>query len=268
MSDIAGVYDADESLRAQRSYGRPEDGLRPVTLTRAVMPHALGSCQVEFGQTKVLCTATIEEGLPGWRQSAHAGWITAEYAMLPCSTSTRSKREIGSRKGRSMEIERLIGRSLRTVCDLKALGEYTVTVDCDVIVADGGTRTAAVTGGWVALFDALSAWVDACKIARLPLIDQVVAVSVGMVSGRVLLDLDYAEDSSAEIDMNLSYTGSNEFIEVQGTGERTPFGRQRLDTLLDYGEKGLRELLRLQDGCVGWSERRAARADEKGNGYE
>ncbi len=246
--------DAEESLRAERSYGRPEDGLRPVTLVRGVMPHALGSCQVEFGATKVLCAATIEEGLPGWRQRAHAGWVTAEYAMLPCSTSTRSRREISKRKGRSMEIERLVGRALRTVCDLKALGEYTVTVDCDVLNADGGTRTAAVTGAWVALHDALMAWVDARKIPRLPLIDQVVAVSVGMVSGRVLLDLDYAEDSQAEIDMNLAYTGRHEFVEVQGTGERTPFGRDRLNTLLDYGEKGLQELLRIQDECVGWSK--------------
>lgn len=243
---------AEESLRARRSYGRPEDGLRPVTLTRAVMPHALGSCQVEYGATKVLCSATIEEGLPGWRKSAHAGWVTAEYAMLPCSTTTRSRREVGARKGRSMEIERLVGRSLRTVCDLKALGEFTVTVDCDVVNADGGTRTAAVTGAWVALHDALAAWVDAKKIPRLPLIDQVVAVSVGMVSGRLLLDLDYAEDSAAEIDMNLAYTGGRAFVEVQGTGERTPFDRARLNALLDLGEKGLGELLEAQAACVGW----------------
>lgn len=245
---------AEESLRAQRSYDRPEDGLRPVTLTRAVMPHALGSCQVEFGATKVLCSATIDEGLPGWRKSAHAGWVTAEYAMLPCSTTTRSRREVGARKGRSMEIERLVGRGLRTVCDLKALGEYTVTVDCDVINADGGTRTAALTGAWVALHDALAAWVDAKKIPRLPLIDQVAAVSVGMVSGRLLLDLDYAEDAAAEIDMNLAYTGRGEFVEVQGTGERTPFDRARLNALLDLGEKGLRELLAIQAACVGWQK--------------
>ena len=251
----AAANAAEESLRAQRSYGRPEDGLRPVSLTRNVMPHALGSCEVAFGETRVLCAASIEEGLPAWRKSAHAGWVTAEYAMLPCSTSTRSRREGDKRKGRSMEIERLVGRSLRTVCDLKALGEYTVTVDCDVLNADGGTRTAAVTGAWVALHDALAAWVDAHKIPRLPLIDQVAAVSVGMVAGRILLDLDYSEDSQAEIDMNLAYTGRGEFVEVQGTGERTPFGRERLNQLLDYGEKGLRELLALQADCVSWKQK-------------
>lgn len=247
------VVAAEESLRAERSYGRSEMGLRPVTLERAVMPHALGSCLVSFGETRVICTATIDEGVPGWRQKSHAGWITAEYAMLPCSTNTRSRREQGARKGRSMEIERLVGRSLRAVCDLSALGECTVTVDCDVLNADGGTRTASVTGAWVAMHDALSAWVDAKKIPRLPLIDQVVAVSVGMVSGRLLLDLDYSEDSCAEIDMNLVYTGRGEYVEVQGTGERTPFSRERLNRLLDYGEEGLRELLRLQASCVGWN---------------
>ena len=247
---------ADASLALERSYGRPEDGLRPVRLERAVMPHALGSCQVEFGATKVLCSATIEEGLPGWRKASRCGWITAEYAMLPCSTNTRSRREVGARKGRSMEIERLVGRSLRTVCDLRALGEFTVTVDCDVLNADGGTRTAAVTGAWVALHDALAAWVDAKKIPRLPLIDQVVAVSVGVVSGRLLLDLDYSEDSKAEVDMNLAYTGRHEFVEVQGTGERTPFGRERLNQMLDYGERGLQELLELQAACVGWKAKK------------
>ena len=246
---------AEESIAATRSYDRPEGGLRPVSLTRGVMPHALGSCQVEFGATKLICCATIDEGVPNWRKSAHAGWVSAEYAMLPCSTSTRSRRETGTRKGRSMEIERLIGRSLRTVCDMKALGEYTVTVDCDVINADGGTRTAAVTGAWVALYDALAAWVDAKKISRIPLIDQVVAVSVGMVAGRLLLDLDYSEDSQAEIDMNLAYTGHHEFIEVQGTGERTPFSRGRLNAMLDLAEPGLQELLEKQAACVGWTKK-------------
>ncbi len=239
----------------ERSYGRPDSGMRPVTLTRDVMPHATGSCQVEFGATKLICCATIEEGVPKWRRPDHAGWVSAEYAMLPCSTTTRSRRETGSRKGRSMEIERLIGRSLRTVCDMKALGEYTVTVDCDVINADGGTRTAAVTGAWVALHDALMSWVDAKKIARIPLTDQVVAVSVGMVGGRLLLDLDYSEDSQAEVDMNLAYTGSREFIEVQGTGERSPFDRARLNAMLDLAEPGLQQLLEAQAECVGWKRR-------------
>ena len=153
-----------------------------------------------------------------------------------------------------MEIERLIGRSLRAVCDLKALGEFTVTVDCDVINADGGTRTASVTGAWVALHDALMAWIDAKKIARMPLIDQVAAVSVGVVAGRTLVDLDYFEDSRAEVDMNLVYTGKHEFVEVQGTGELTPFDRKRLNSLLDAGEEALGRILTLQDQCVGWSE--------------
>lgn len=245
---------AERNLAPARSYGRGEGDIRPVRLTRSVLPHALGSCEVEFGQTKVLCAATIEEGVPGWRLRDHAGWVTAEYAMLPCSTGTRTRRETAHRKGRSMEIERLVGRSLRAVCDLKALGEYTVTVDCDVINADGGTRTAAVTGAWVALHDAFMAWVDAKKIARIPLVDQVVAVSVGMVDGQVLVDLDYREDSRAEVDMNLAYTGRREFVEVQGTGERTSFDRAHLDTLLDRGEAALVELLRIQDECVGWSD--------------
>lgn len=239
----------------ERSCGRADGQMRPVALTRGVMPHATGSCQVEFGATKLICCATIEEGVPKWRRADHAGWVSAEYAMLPCSTTTRSRRETGSRKGRSMEIERLIGRSLRTVCDMKALGEYTVTVDCDVINADGGTRTAAVTGAWVALHDALMAWVDAKKIARIPLTDQVVAVSVGMVAGRLLLDLDYSEDSQAEVDMNLAYTGSHEFIEVQGTGERSPFDRARLNAMLDLAEPGLQHLLAAQAECVGWKKR-------------
>ena len=243
-----------DSIKAQRAGARAEDELRTVSLTRAVLPHALGSCEVAFGNTRVLCAATIEEGLPGWRARSHAGWVTAEYAMLPCSTNTRSRRETGQRKGRSMEIERLIGRSLRAVCDLKALGEFTVTVDCDVLNADGGTRTASVTGAWVALHDALMAWVDAKKIARIPLIDQVVAVSVGMVGGRVLLDLDYDEDSRAEVDMNLVYTGKGEYVELQGTGERCGFDRSRLGELLDCGQKGLDRLLALQDECVGWND--------------
>lgn len=251
---IADASAADASLALARSYGRAENEMRPVSLTRGVLPHALGSCECRFGETRVLCGATIEEGLPGWRLRAHAGWVSAEYAMLPCSTSTRSRREVGQRKGRSMEIERLIGRSLRTVVDLKALGEFTVTVDCDVINADGGTRTAAVTGAWVALHDALMAWVDAKKIGRLPIIDQVVAVSVGMVSGRLVCDLDYAEDSQAEIDMNLVVTGAGEYVEVQGTGERTPFSRRRLNDLLELADPAVAHLLKVQDECVGWSD--------------
>ena len=236
-----------EHMIAKRSGERAADAMRPVTLTRDVMKHALGSCLVEFGDTKVLCAATIEEGLPGWRKASRAGWVTAEYAMLPASTNRRTKRETGSRKGRSMEIERLIGRSLRTVVNMRALGEHTVTVDCDVIQADGGTRTASVTGAWVALHDALMAWVEAGKISRLPLTGQVAAVSMGVVDGLELLDLDYSEDSNAEVDMNLVATDSGEIIELQGTGERTPFDRTRLNRLLDLGELGISKLIALQN---------------------
>ena len=238
--------DPTPATPAERSYGRPDGGIRPVTLTRAVMPHASGSCQVEFGATKLICCATVEEGVPKWRRDAHAGWVSAEYAMLPCSTTTRSRRETSARKGRSMEIERLIGRSLRTVVNMKALGEYTVTVDCDVIQADGGTRTASITGAWVALHDALATWVEAGKIERNPLTGQVAAVSMGVVDGNTLLDLDYSEDSHAEVDMNLVATDTGEMIELQGTGEQAPFDRKRLNALLDLGDKGIAELIELQ----------------------
>ncbi|QWT17912.1 ribonuclease PH [Collinsella sp. zg1085] len=236
-----------EALEIQRAHNRAMDRMRPVTLTRDVMKHALGSCMIECGDTKVLCAATIEEGVPAWRRNAHAGWVSAEYAMLPASTNYRTRRELGARKGRSMEIERLIGRSLRSVVNLKALGEYTVTVDCDVLQADGGTRTASITGAWVALHDALMQWVQAGKIPRLPLIGQVAAVSVGVVDGASLLDLDYSEDSRAEVDMNVVGTNEGEFVEIQGTGERISFNRARLNQLLDLAEGGLAHLLALQN---------------------
>ena len=226
--------------------------MRPVTLTRNVMKNALGSCLAEFGDTRVLCAATIEEDVPRWRKGAHAGWVTAEYAMLPASTSRRTKRETPARKGRSMEIERLIGRSLRTVVNLRTLGEITVTVDCDVIQADGGTRTASITGAWVALHDALLAWVQAGRIARLPLTGQVAAISMGMVDGRLLLDLDYPEDSQAEVDMNLVGTDDGRIVEIQGTGERTPFDRERLNALLDMGQDAIARLVALQNEVTGF----------------
>lgn len=236
-----------EWIEVHRPSGREANEMREVNLTRDVMKHALGSCLAEFGDTRVLCAATIEEGVPAWRRSSRAGWVTAEYAMLPASTNRRTKRETGSRKGRSMEIERLIGRSLRAVVNMKALGEYTVTVDCDVLQADGGTRTASITGAWVALHDALMAWVDAGKIPRLPLTGQVAAVSMGVVDGSCLLDLDYAEDSNAEVDMNLVATDTGEIVELQGTGERITFDRARLNTLLDLGDLGIKKLIALQD---------------------
>ena len=231
----------------RRFGGRAANQMRPVTLKREVMKNALGSCLVEFGDTHVLCAATIEDGLPPWRRASKLGWVTAEYAMLPAATSKRTKRETNARKGRSMEIERLIGRRLRTVCNMRALGEYTVTIDCDVLQADGGTRTASVTGAWVALHDALMTWVEAGKIPRLPLTGQVAAVSMGVVDGNELLDLDYAEDSHAEIDMNLVATDTGEIVEIQGTGEQTPFDRKRLNNLLDLGDLGIKQLIDLQN---------------------
>lgn len=234
-------------IPVNRTGGRAANELRPVTLTREVLKNALGSCLVAFGDTKVLCAATIEEGVPAWRRASHQGWVTAEYAMLPASTNRRTSRERSQRKGRSMEIERLIGRSLRTVVNMRALGEFTVTVDCDVIQADGGTRTASITGAWVALHDALMTWVDAGKIARLPLTGQVAAVSMGVVDGAELLDLDYREDSHAEVDMSLVATDTGEIIEVQGTGEQMPFTRERLGRLLDLGDAGIAKLIALQN---------------------
>ncbi len=243
-----------EHMEIVRASGRAAGEMRRVRLEREVLKNALGSCLVEFGDTKVLCAATIEDGLPAWRRASRCGWVTAEYAMLPASTNRRTNREVGKRKGRSMEIERLIGRSLRTVVNMRSLGEYTVTVDCDVLQADGGTRTASITGAWVALHDALMSWVEAGKISRLPLTGQVAAVSMGVVDGCELLDLDYSEDSNAEIDMNLVATDSGEIVELQGTGERTPFDRQRLNRLLDLGDTGIAKLVALQNEVTGFRD--------------
>ncbi|MCH3967313.1 MAG: ribonuclease PH [Atopobiaceae bacterium] len=244
---------SDTNETRARSYGRAADEMRPVTLTRDVMKNASGSCLAEFGDTRVLCTATVEETLPAWRKSSRQGWVTAEYAMLPASTNTRSKREYGKRKGRSMEIERLVGRSLRAACDLRALGERTITIDCDVIQADGGTRTASVTGGWVALHDALAALVEKGQLPRLPLTRQVAAISMGVVGGECLLDLDYPEDSHAEVDLNLVGAPDGGMVEVQGTGERSTFDRATLDHLLDLGQSGIARLVALQDEVTGFS---------------
>ena len=234
----------------ERSYGRALDQMRPVKLTSGVMKNADGSCLAEFGDTRVLCTATIEEAVPQWRRGQKAGWVTAEYAMLPASTNRRTPREQRGRKGRSMEIERLIGRSLRTVVDLRKLGELTVTCDCDVIQADGGTRTASITGAWVALHEALRSWVERDRIHRMPITGQVAAVSMGEVDGLLMLDLDYPEDSHAQVDMNLVGTADGRIIEVQGTGEKTPFDRDQLGALLDLGQAGIADLIRLQAEAV------------------
>ncbi len=238
-----------------RANGRDADELRPVTLTPDVMKNAAGSCLAEFGDTRVLCTASVEEGVPGWRKNAHAGWVTAEYAMLPAAGNRRTPREYRGRKGRSMEIERLIGRSLRSVTRLDRLGEITITLDCDVIQADGGTRTASITGAWVALHQALMGLVDAGRLPRLPLTGQVAAVSAGFVDGRALLDLDYCEDSHAEVDFNLVGTGDGRIVEVQGTGERSTLDRAQLDALLDLCQTGVARLTELQRHVTGFSSR-------------
>lgn len=235
-----------------RSYGRTASEMRPVTLTPGVMKNADGSCLAEFGDTRVLCSATVEESVPNWRKGSHAGWVTAEYAMLPASTNRRTPREYRGRKGRSMEIERLIGRSLRAVTRLDRLGEITITLDCDVIQADGGTRTASITGAWVALHQALLGRVEAGKLPRLPLTGRVAAVSAGVVGGIALLDLDYPEDSHAEVDLNLVGTASGDIVEVQGTGERACFDRAQLDALLDLGQEGVARLAELQAQVTGF----------------
>jgi ribonuclease PH len=230
----------------KRSFARENGELRPVTFTRDYLTSALGSCMVEFGNTKVLCAASIDDTVPPWLKTGGSGWVTAEYAMLPASTPKRTRREISGQKGRTQEIQRLIGRSLRAVVDLNLMGEITVTVDCDVIQADGGTRTASVCGAWLALRDALNSWQQAGRIKVNPVFDQVAALSVGMVDGSLLVDLDYREDSRAEVDMNLVVAGSGAFIEVQGTGERSTFDRGHLNKMLDLATPGLEYLLEAQ----------------------
>ena len=235
-----------------RPSGRTPDQLRPVRFTRRFTRHAEGSVLVEFGDTKVLCTATIENGVPGFLRNSGQGWITAEYGMLPRSTHTRSAREAarGKQSGRTQEIQRLIGRSLRSVVDMKARGERTVTSDCDVLQADGGTRTAAITGGFVALVDAMATLVKRRDLAASPLHGQVAAVSVGIVGGLPVLDLDYKEDSEAETDMNVVMNGGGAFVEVQGTAEGHAFRRHELDQLLNLAATGVGELLALQQQAL------------------
>jgi ribonuclease PH len=229
-----------------RRADRRADQLRPVTLTRDFLRHPEGSVLVEFGDTKVICTASLEEKVPPFLKGSAQGWVTAEYAMLPRSTNTRTPRENRGPSGRSQEIQRLVGRALRAVVERAKLGERTFWIDCDVIQADGGTRTAAITGAYVALADALGRLVAANVLPRLPLRDCVAAISVGVVQGSPLLDLDYAEDSSADVDMNVVMTGSGEFIEVQGTAEQVPFRRELLDGLLEVAARGIGQLVGLQ----------------------
>jgi ribonuclease PH len=236
-----------------RPDGRLPDQLRDVKITRGWLDHAEGSVLVEFGATRVLCAASVQEDLPRWRRGSGQGWVTAEYAMLPRSTNTRSDRESvkGKIGGRTHEISRLVGRSLRACIDPKALGENTIVIDCDVLQADGGTRTAAITGGYVAMADAI-AWLQGRKRCKGdPLTTSVSAVSVGIIDGQPRLDLNYTEDVAAETDMNVVCTGDGRFVEVQGTAEREPFDRKLLDELLDLAVAGCAELTRLQQAVLG-----------------
>ena len=235
-----------------REDGRRPDELRPITFDRDYTEMADGSVLVSFGRTRVLCTASIDDDVPRWMRGNGEGWVTAEYSMLPGSSEERIRREVKSGKpsGRTQEIQRLIGRSLRSVCDMVRLGERQVIVDCDVLQADGGTRTASISGGYVALHDALSRLVAKGEIAQHPLIDTCGAVSVGIVDGRPLLDLPYVEDVAAEVDMNVVMTGEGRFVEVQGTAEGMAFTRGELDDLLGLAESGIQSIMELQTETV------------------
>ncbi len=231
---------------------RQPDQLRPVRLTRAFTRHAEGSVLIEMGDTRVLCTASVEENVPPFLRGKGQGWVTAEYGMLPRSTHTRSPREAakGKQTGRTQEIQRLIGRSLRAVTDLAALGERQITLDCDVLQADGGTRCAAITGAWVALWEACEKLKQAGKIATNPVKDHVAAISVGIVGGTPVLDLDYPEDSACDTDMNVIMTGGKGLVEVQGTAEGEPFTRAQMTTLLDLAEAGIATLVAVQQEAI------------------
>jgi ribonuclease PH len=232
----------------KRTDGRELDQLRPLAIEPGFIDSAHGSVLFSIGKTRLVCTAMVEESVPGWMRGRGTGWVTSEYGMLPGSTSDRKPRDAsrGKLDGRTVEIQRLIGRSLRSVVDFKALGERTIWIDCDVLQADGGTRCAAICGGYAALHLALSGLVDAGKLRELPLSDSVAAVSVGIVDGSSMLDLAYAEDSRAEVDMNVVISGSGQMIEVQATAERTPFGRASLDELLSLAAAGIEEISALQ----------------------
>lgn len=236
-----------------RNDGRTADQLRPVKITRKFILHAEGSVLIEVGDTKVICTATVDEKVPPFLKGAGKGWVTAEYAMLPRSAPVRIIREAAKGKisGRTHEIQRLVGRVLRSIVDLKALGERTVIIDCDVIQADGGTRTASITGSFVALIDALGKLVEQKALPRIPVHEYLAAVSVGKVKGEILLDLAYGEDSAAEVDMNVVMTNTGKFVEVQGTAEEMPFSREEFNNLITYAEKGIGELVAIQKQALG-----------------
>ncbi|TQR42092.1 ribonuclease PH [Paenibacillus popilliae] len=236
-----------------RSNGRKADELRPVTIRTNTNKYAEGSVFIEVGDTKVLCTATVDEKVPPFMKGQGKGWITAEYSMLPRATQTRNQREAnrGKLTGRTMEIQRLIGRALRSVVDLHALGERTITLDCDVIQADGGTRTTSITGSFIAMAMAIHKVANQHSLNKYPITDFLASVSVGVIQGNTLLDLNYEEDSSAKVDMNVVMTGQGKFVEVQGTGEESPFSREELNQLLASAEKGILELVEMQKEALG-----------------
>ncbi len=236
-----------------RSDGRLDEQLRPTRITPNYLMHAEGSVLVESGKTKVICTASVEDRVPPFRRNSGKGWVTAEYGMLPRATTTRTQREASAGRvgGRTQEIQRLIGRSLRAVTKMEELGERTITLDCDVIQADGGTRTASITGAFVALALAVNKLREQDMLRTMPIQDYVAATSVGIVEGMPMLDLAYAEDSKADVDMNIIKTGAGLYIELQGTAEAMPFGREALNRLLDLGDTGIRQLIALQRGLVG-----------------
>ena len=236
-----------------RPSGRARDELRAVTLETGVNKYAEGSCLVNFGDTRVMCTASLDNRVPPFLRDSGKGWVTAEYGMLPRATESRSGREAarGKQSGRTQEIQRLIGRSLRAVTDLAALGERQIRLDCDVLLADGGTRTAAITGSYVALYMALSRLVEDGVIAAMPLKDQVAAVSCGLVDGEAVLDLDYAEDSGAAVDANFVLTGAGKIVEIQGTAEEAPFSKAQFDALFSLARNGIGELAALQRDALG-----------------
>ena len=236
-----------------RPSNRQPDEMRSVRITRNYTKHAEGSVLIEFGDTKVICTASVEERVPGFLRGKGQGWVTAEYGMLPRSTGSRMRREAsgGKQGGRTMEIQRLIGRALRAGIDLEVLGENTISLDCDVIQADGGTRTASITGAWVALNDAIQHLLDKKIIKKNPLHHQIASVSVGIFNGTPVLDLDYAEDSNAETDMNVVMNSDNGFIEVQGTAEGHPYSKDELNGMLVLAEKGILELFSIQQAAIG-----------------
>tara|TARA_B110000196_G_scaffold290095_1_gene276125 strand:+ start:415 stop:1131 length:717 start_codon:yes stop_codon:yes gene_type:complete len=236
-----------------RSYQRQKNDLRPIEFIRNFTKHAEGSVLIKCGDTHIICTSSIEESVPSFLKGKGQGWVTAEYGMLPRSTSSRMSREAarGKQSGRTQEIQRLIGRSLRAVIDLKKLGERTIHIDCDVIQADGGTRTASISGAYIAIYDAIQTLIDSNKISTSPLIDSIAAISVGIKNGEVLLDLDYEEDSSCDTDMNIVMTGNGKFVEIQGTAEGEAFSRKEMDDLINMAESGIKLITQKQIEAVG-----------------